>query len=72
MEEEKASRESQLFVLKIWSTEAAGAASSTRLSKNWVSKTPSGGEISWPLLSFSNYTWLQCWTAELEKDNNEL
>lgn len=34
MEEEKASRESQLFVLKIQSTEAAGAASSTRLSKS--------------------------------------
>lgn len=70
--EEKASRESQLFLLKIWSTEATGAASSTRLRKSQVPEIPSGGEISWALLSSSNYTWLQCWTAELEKDNNEL
>lgn len=44
--EEKASRESQLFILKIQSTEAAGAASSTRLSKSSGSETSSGDEIS--------------------------
>lgn len=66
MEEEKASRESQLFILKIQSTEAAGAASSTRLSKSWGSETSSGDEISWALLSFSNCTWLQYWTSELD------